>query len=164
MGYIYCDSNNPDKDVLSSYFRRLRYVSDDGTLDEDSIKQEGKHIFKLYSQMIHGGSSAQQYPLPSNDFYINIEEMLQETALWIMCFSGVILSYIHKCLQAADTEYKQQENYDNCNWLLDGKFMVGNYLSGIVFSQIDKLRQITSKAEQTKMYKIFTKTKWIIGT
>ena len=39
--------------------------------------------------------------------------MIRETALWIVCFSGVTLSYIHKCLQTIDKEYKQLEKSDD---------------------------------------------------
>ncbi len=156
------DGNNSGRDVLSGYYPKLKYVSDDESLDEESIKQEGRFIFKMYSQMIHGGSLAQQCPLPSEEFYKNIEDMIRETALWIVCFSGVALSYIHKCLQAVDKEYKQLEKSDDSEYLLYGDFMVGNHLSGIVYDQLDKIRTISPGMEQTRIYKIFTKTKWIL--
>ena len=94
--------SNGRADGLTSYFKKVEYITDSDEIDVSDIKSEGKDIFSNYSFYTHASRYTQQFPLASDDFYIEMEYCLAEVALWINVLYKVEESYLIKCLNQKD--------------------------------------------------------------
>ncbi|SEQ64925.1 DUF5677 domain-containing protein [Butyrivibrio sp. TB] len=156
----YNKSSMPEKDRLNKYYTKLKFISYDDSIDDNIIRNEGRKVFSLYSNYVHGTSQAQQNPVASDLFYINMGAVVQETSLWIECLIELMQSCLLKCQKLISN------NINSIDYYLvshdSNKYIVANYLMEIMYAHKNRLRSVVPEINEQVIYKVFANTRWTL--
>ncbi|WP_155242781.1 hypothetical protein [Butyrivibrio fibrisolvens] len=155
----YNENIKSGRDRLNEYYTKLKFEIYDDSLDEKKIIDEGKKVFSLYSNYVHGGSQAQQIPIASDVFYTNMRVVVQEIGLWIECLIEVIQQYLSKCL--VFTNSNNTNSIEDFLISYEGKqHMVANYLNEQLYAQKSRIRSIVPDIDKQVIFQILANTRW----